>query len=278
MSVLPQFTVAAEVLLDGVGLHTGKTGRLRITPSERGRIEFLCNGSRIPADLDAVVTTERCTTLGDGKCAVATVEHLLAAMSAMGVSSAEVAVEGPEIPALDGSAQGFVNALRSTGTRLLSTQRAVLRLKAPVFLEVGHSSLVALPLDRFRVTVAVRFGHPMVGSQVADIIVEPDTFERDIAPARTFGFLAELPDLDRAGLARGGSVDNALVFLDATTSSPLRFPDEPARHKALDVIGDLALLGAVPLAHIVAVRPSHRLNVEFARLLRQHGEVSDSTT
>jgi UDP-3-O-[3-hydroxymyristoyl] N-acetylglucosamine deacetylase len=234
------------------------------------------NGSHVEAAVDSVTSTARCTTLGANGFEISTVEHLLAALSALGVGSADVRVEGPEVPALDGSALGFVEALREAGTTPLDGRQRILLLRGPVYLERGHSSLLALPSDRFRVTVAVRYDHPMIGSQVADIVVGPEVFEREIAPARTFGFHTELQELARLGLARGGSVDNAVVFLEEATSSPLRFPDEPVRHKALDVIGDLALLGAVPMAHIVAMRPSHRLNVEFARELMKRGELTTS--
>lgn len=276
MLLQPQLTVAGNVRLDGVGLHTGQPSRVTIAPSAGGRIVFVRNGSRVEATLDSVTSTARCTTLGTDGFEVSTVEHLLAALSAFGVYSADVGVEGPEIPALDGSAQSIVAALREAGTAPAGRLQPVLALRAPVYLERGHSSLVALPSDGFRVTVAVRYDHPMIGAQVADVVVGPDVFEREIAPARTFGFHTELQELARLGLARGGSVDNAVVFMEQATTTPLRFPDEPARHKALDVIGDLALLGAVPMAHIVAVRPSHRLNVEFARELMRHGELTTS--
>ncbi|HEY3414568.1 MAG TPA: UDP-3-O-acyl-N-acetylglucosamine deacetylase [Armatimonadota bacterium] len=270
----PQFTVASHVSLEGVGLHTGQPSRLTISPSERGRIAFVRDGERIPAHLDAVSRTQRCTTLGSAETGVSTVEHLLAALSAMNVCGADLHLDGPEVPILDGSAACFVRLLQGAGLRELPGQRRVLRLNEPVWLEDGLSSLLAVPSERFRVTTAIEYTHPMVGRQVADIIVDPGTFEREIAPARTFGFEEELSELARNGLARGGSVDNAVVFLKQHTSSPLRFPDEPVRHKALDVIGDLALLGARPLVHVWAIRPSHRLNIEFARLLAAQGTLA----
>lgn len=270
----PQFTVASHVALDGVGLHTGQPSRLTISPSERGNIAFVRGGERIPALLDAVTRTARCTSLGTSEGGVSTVEHLLAALSAMNVSGADLHVDGPEVPIMDGSAVGFVRLLRRAGLREIPGQRRVLRIAEPVWLEDGLSSMLAVPSEMFRVTIAVDYTHPMVGRQVADIVVDPETFEREIAPARTFGFEEELGELARKGLARGGTVDNALVFMERHTSSPLRFPDEPVRHKALDVIGDLALLGALPLVHVWAIRPSHRLNIEFARLLLAGGSVA----
>jgi UDP-3-O-[3-hydroxymyristoyl] N-acetylglucosamine deacetylase len=213
-----------------------------------------------------------CTVLGDDTgVTISTVEHLLAALSAFAVTGAEIAVTGPEVPILDGSAAKVVQALRCTGLRRLPGERATLTFSGPVWLEDGASSMLALPADTFRVTAAAAYAHPLIGRQVVDFAVAAEIFEHEIAAARTFGFEHELEELSRRGLALGGSLDNALVFMEDGSAGPMRFPDEPVRHKALDVIGDLALLGALPLAHIIAVRPSHRLIVEFARLLQQHG-------
>jgi len=158
----------------------------------------------------------------------------------------------------------------------LSGSRRVLRLSSPVWLEENGSHLLAVPSDRFRVTAAIRFEHPLVGTQISDVLVDAGTFEHELASARTFGFESELEELARRGLALGGSLENAVVFFNDKTSTPLRYPDEPVRHKAVDLIGDLALLGAMPQAHIFALRPSHRLNIEFARRLRQNGVVSEA--
>jgi UDP-3-O-acyl N-acetylglucosamine deacetylase len=274
MSSHPQFTVASRVTLEGVGLHTGQTGRVQISPSERGEVDFIRDGIRIPARADQVTQTARCTMLGGADHGVSTVEHILAALLGLGIGSADVCLEGPEIPVLDGSAAPFAHALREAGRQALPGERRCLPVEHPVWISEKGSSLIALPSDEFRVTVAVEYPHPLVGRQLADFVVTPETFEREIAQARTFGFEHELEELARRGLALGGSFENALVFLDHGTSSPLRFPDEPVRHKALDVIGDLALTGALPLAHVIAVRPSHRLNIEFARVLLQHGKIT----
>jgi UDP-3-O-[3-hydroxymyristoyl] N-acetylglucosamine deacetylase len=238
-----------------------------LVPSESGRIAFARDGHELAADLDCVSSTARCTTLAAGGVEVSTVEHLLAALSALAVTSVTVEVEGPEVPILDGSAAPFTRALRCA-VRRLPGERATLKLAAPVWLEHGASSFLAVPAADFRVVTAVDYPHPLIGRQVADVVVSPETFEHEIAPARTFGFEHELEELIARGLARGGSLDNALVFMNDGGATDRRFADEPARHKALDVIGDLALLGALPLAHVWAVRPSHRLNVEFARMLR----------
>lgn len=252
-------------------MHTGEPSRVRIVPSENDHLAFVSNGNRLPAVLDQVAHTSRCTTLGATPFQVSTVEHLMAALSAFSIAGADLYVEGPEVPILDGSAAQIVRLLREAGLRRLPGTRRVLRLSHPVWLEEGTSSLLAVPSDHFRLTTTISFDHPMVGRQITDVVVDPESFERDIAPARTFGFEEELVELERNGLARGGSIENALVFRRSSTTSPLRFPDEPVRHKAMDVIGDLALLGALPLTHIFAIRPSHRLNIEFGRLLARHG-------
>jgi len=276
MHGLSQNTLAAPVTLEGVGLHTGKPVRVVISPSEERHISFLRDGTRIRADLDHVEQTSRCTSLGHNGAGVATVEHLMATLSAFGVTSADLSVDGPEVPIMDGSAREFVRSLRGVGLLSLSGTRRVLRLHSPVWLEDNGSQLLAVPSDRFRVTAAIRFEHPLVGSQITDVTVDAGTFEHELASARTFGFEDELEELARRGLALGGSLENAVVFFNDRTSTPLRFPDEPVRHKAVDLIGDLALLGAMPQAHIIALRPSHRLNIEFARRLRANGVVSET--
>lgn len=275
MSSHQQYTVASPISLEGIGLHTGRPGRVHISPSDRGEIAFVRNQGRISAHVDHVSQTARCTMLGEGEQGVSTVEHLLAALLALNVGSADIGLVGPEVPVLDGSAAGFVEAIRCAGLRALPGKRRLLRLSEPVWISEGGSHLIAIPDNAFHVTVAVEYSHPMIGRQVVHFAVDPETFEREIAPARTFGFEHELEELARRGLALGGSIENALVFLDGRTASPLRFPDEPARHKALDVIGDLALIGALPMAHVWAVRPSHRLNIDFARILLRHGTITE---
>jgi len=274
MSLHPQFTLASHVTLEGVGLHTGQTSRVGISPSDRGEIAFHRNGDRIPAVVQHVTQTARCTMLGSGDMAVSTVEHLLASLVALDISSADIRLEGPEVPVLDGSAAGFVESLRCAGLRALPGERRALRVTEPVWLSDNGSHMLAIPCEGYRLTVAVEYPHPLIGRQVVDLVVTPESFERELAPARTFGFEHELEELARRGLALGGNIENALVFMDASTTSPLRFPDEPARHKALDVIGDLALTGALLKAHVMAVRPSHRLNIAFARLLLEHGTLT----
>lgn len=269
MSSHPQFTVAERVTLDGIGLHTGADAQVTLTPSDAGHIVFQRDGRETVARAENVSATQRCTTLGQGGAAVSTVEHLLAALSALSVTSVEVEVSGPELPILDGSAAPFVRAIECAGLRRVPGERTVLRLAAPIWLEEGESSLLAVPSSCFRVTTAVDYPHPLIGRQVVDTVIDATTFGRELAPARTFGFEHEVHALLERGLARGGSFENALVFMDDGTSTPPRFADEPARHKALDVVGDLALAGALPLAHIIAVRPSHHVNVAFARRLTE---------
>lgn len=275
MSSHQQYTVASPISLEGIGLHTGQPGRVHIYPSDRGEIAFVRNKGRFPAHVDHVSQTARCTMLGEGEQGVSTVEHLLAALLALNVVSADIGLDGPEVPVLDGSAAGFVAAIRCAGVRALPGVRRQLRLSEPVWISEGGSQLIAIPDNGFRVTVAVEYPHPMIGRQIVDFKVDTETFEREIAPARTFGFEHELEELARRGLALGGSIENALVFLDGRTASPLRFQDEPARHKALDVIGDLALVGALPMVHVLAIRPSHRLNIDFARVLLRHGTITE---
>ncbi|HPU86722.1 MAG TPA: UDP-3-O-acyl-N-acetylglucosamine deacetylase, partial [Candidatus Latescibacteria bacterium] len=242
MQGLSQYTLAAPVTLEGIGLHTGQPVRVVISPGQDRHISFVRDGTRIRADLDHVEQTSRCTSLGHNGAGVATVEHLMATLSAFGVTSADLCVDGPEVPIMDGSAREFVRSLRGVGLLGLSGSRRVLRLSSPVWLEENGSHLLAVPSDRFRVTAAIRFEHPLVGTQISDVLVDAGTFEHELASARTFGFESELEELARRGLALGGSLENAVVFFNDKTSTPLRYPDEPVRHKAVDLIGDLALL------------------------------------
>lgn len=274
MSAHPQYTVASSVTLEGVGLHTGQSSRVGIWPSDRGALVFHRNGDRIPAHLLHVSQTARCTTLGGAENGVSTVEHLLASLDAMDITSAEIRMDGPEVPALDGSAARFVESLLDAGRRALPSARRTLSISEPVWLSDNGAHMLALPAPHYRLTVAVDFPHPLIGRQVVDVVLSSSSFARELAPARTFGFAHELEELARLGLARGGSIENALVFTEDAITTPLRFPDEPARHKALDVVGDLALIGARPLIHLIATRPSHRLNIAFARLLIQQGTMT----
>ena len=268
-------TLARPVTVAGVGLHTGAAVKTTLVPATRpgaGVVFRAAGGSEeIPALAANVCDTSRCTVLGTGAARFSTVEHLLSALAGLGVTDLSVEVDGPELPIGDGSALVWVESVRAAGLVSLGQGAAPLTLAEPVIVYGEKNAFVAAyPSDAVRFTVATQFDHPLAGTQVARW--EPSraqAYQDFIAPARTFGFDFEVEALRAAGLARGGSLDNALVVYADHYSSPPRFPDELARHKLLDLIGDLFLVGRPIVADVVAVKPSHRLNVALARRLQE---------
>lgn len=265
-----QHTLRDVLTFEGVGLHTGAPGRVRVRPQVAGGgLRFrLEGGPAFPAHAEHVVETRRATVLGSGERSVSTVEHLLAALFAMGVANASIDVEGPEIPVMDGSSAAFAEAIAKGGLVDQHAVRQSLRVDRPLVFHDGEALLVISPGDSFRVRFAVDYAPP-VGAQFIDATIDPDYFIRDIAPARTFGYLHEVEALRAAGLARGGTLDNALVFAPDGPLTALRWPNEVVRHKVLDLIGDFALLGAWPLCDIVSVKSGHRLHAKAAMALRE---------
>jgi UDP-3-O-[3-hydroxymyristoyl] N-acetylglucosamine deacetylase / 3-hydroxyacyl-[acyl-carrier-protein] dehydratase len=269
-------TVAGPVEVTGTGVHSGETARLILHPdtSPRG-LRFqrtdLEGAAEIPANLDHVVGTDLGTSLGlDETNRVLTVEHLLAALVAAGVTSTRIELDGPEPPILDGSFRPWLDAIEAVGTAELEGEVPVLRLRRALHLDAGDgTSYVVAPAAGFALDATIAFDHPSIGRQVAGWEFDASTFREQIAPARTFGFSAEAEVLRERGRALGSSLENTVVLDSEGVRNPegLRFPDEFVRHKAGDVIGDLALLGMRIEAHVVAHRPSHRGNVELARML-----------
>lgn len=267
-----QQTLANPFLLEGVGIHTGAPSRIVVHPAEpdTGR-RFEVGGVTIPARADFVVDTARCTTLGHAGVRVSTIEHLLSALHGCGIDNARIEVFGPEIPILDGSAQPFVEAIQAVGIQTQDRPARLVRLTEPIEVREGTSHLQAAPSDTFALEVRTEFGNWPEGEAVASAQVGSefaDSYATGIAPARTFAFQQEVEALLAAGLAKGGSLDNALIITPPETfSTPLRVPQEWCVHKLLDVIGDLALLDARPCMHIMALRPGHRLNVRLAETI-----------
>jgi UDP-3-O-[3-hydroxymyristoyl] N-acetylglucosamine deacetylase len=264
-----QHTLRDVLEFEGVGLHTGVQGSVTIRPQVAGSgLRFrLAGGVTFPAHANHVVETRRATVLGSGEATVSTVEHLLAALFAMGVDNAAIEVEGPEIPVLDGSSATFAEAIAKVGLVDQHAPRATFTIERPMVVRDGEAMLVVAPSDAFRVRFAVDYAPP-IGAQFIDATIDPDYFIREIAPARTFGYLHEVEALRNAGLARGGTLDNALVFAPDGPMTPLRWHNEVVRHKTLDLIGDFALLGAWPLLEVVSVKSGHRLHAKTANELR----------
>lgn len=253
-------------------MHTGACARVTLNPAAPGEgISFvrsdLPGWRTIPARTAYVTRTARCTVLAHRDAEVSTVEHLLAALWAMGIDNATIEVDGPEIPILDGSALPFVRAIEQVGTIAQDRPSPRLAVSLPRWVQHRRAWLIALPAAEFWVSAVYEHPHPAVGRQEATFPVTPEVFAREIAPARTFGYLAEEAELRERGLARGASLENALVIGESGYLAPLRFPNELARHKLLDLLGDLALLGARPSMHVMAVRAGHGTHHRLAEEL-----------
>jgi UDP-3-O-[3-hydroxymyristoyl] N-acetylglucosamine deacetylase len=268
-------TIGRELRFRGKGIHSGKVVDMALKPSDSGRIVFRRTdaGGREIA-LGATATgTRNSSFIGTEDFRIETVEHLLAALSAFGVDSLLVEIDGAEIPILDGSALPFAEALSGAGLRSVGPARKILKVLTPFRLENGEASLEVLPHPGFRIEYRVEFDHPAIGIQKADIEVTRDAFVAGIAPARTFGFLKDVPELQRRGLALGGSLANALILDDKeVVNGPLRFPDEFVRHKVLDLIGDLYILGCPVAGHFKARKAGHALHLKTVAHLIEHPE------
>jgi UDP-3-O-[3-hydroxymyristoyl] N-acetylglucosamine deacetylase len=268
-------TVARELNFRGIGIHSGKVVDLALKPSDSGAIVFKRADREGPGlALDPRATGARNSSfLESGDVRIETVEHLLAALHAFGVDSLLVEISGAEIPILDGSAQPFADALADAGTRPAGPGGRVLRVRAPFSVSDGAASLEVAPDDGLRIAYVIEFDHPAIGTQAAEFRVTAETFRAEIAPARTFGFLKDVPELRRRGLSLGGSFANALVFDDEKlVNGPLRFPDEYVRHKILDLVGDLYLLGVPVRGSFKARKAGHALHIKAVRHLLDHPE------
>lgn len=254
-------TLVRPVELQGVGIHTGKPCRVRILPRELPGLVLRTGEATVVLGVRAVDSTERRTQVAG----VLTVEHLLAALWVAGVTAGELVVEGGEVPAGDGSALPFWNAVRRVGTRDLDAERPVVAVREPVWVTDGDRLCAALPSAGLRVTYVVPLRDRP--AQAVDVQVDEESFERELAPARTWGYAEEAGGLWAQGLALGASESNTLVLEAGGYRNRPRFADEPARHKVVDLLGDLALLGAELRAHVVAVGAGHGTHVALARAL-----------
>ena len=277
MTVWPEsyddsWTLAQPVVRSGIGLHSGQTTTVTLRPWDQPGFFILDDApGSAPVRLEPsqVRDSQLCTTLDFGARRVATVEHLLAALAGCGLSHVAIELSGDEIPLLDGSALGWVEAIAEAGLQRAATPRpAAPELQQAVVLHRGASVITATPADRFQLIGVIDFPQPAIGRQQFSIALTPQAFVDEIAPARTFGFRDQVEQLRAAGLIQGGALDNALVCDgDHWLNPPLRFPDEPVRHKLLDLIGDLALVG-FPQAQVLVYRGSHGLHTDLAAALQ----------
>ena len=274
--MLRQRTTRKAVSIAGVGLHSGRITRLTIRPASAGTgIVFRRIGhglgDLVAATVANVVDTRLATTLGRGDTRVATVEHLLAAFAGLGVDNALVDVAGEELPVMDGSAAPFVRLLRAAGVKEVPAPKRFLRVLREVTVANGGAVAKLQPYDGFRVEYTMEYDHPFFDGrpQYATVDFATATFERDVSHARTFGFLADVAKLQAAGLALGGGLDNAVVLDDdgIINEGGLRYRDEFAKHKILDVIGDLYLCGHPIIGAFTGHRSGHTTNNALLRKL-----------
>lgn len=271
---MPQTTLGGTVPLKGISLHSGEDVHMELRPApEETGLVFHVHAEDgvhvIPLRPEAVSTTELATTVSDGAVSVSTIEHILAALYGLCVDNVELHVFASEVPILDGSASLVAEAVQKAGIRAQSAHRRVARIARPFAMAKDGKSIEAAPGHGFRVDYTIVFPHPAIGEQRLALDITPESFAREIACARTFGFLREVEYLRSRGLARGGSLENVVVVGDAgvVNEGGLRFPDEFVRHKILDFIGDMAMFGT-PLRGAFTVRCSgHSWNNAFLRAL-----------
>ncbi len=276
MSIWPDdyeggWTLVSPVSREGVGLHSGKQAIVRILPSEKAGFHLSwINKINKPLKLsvEQVRNSQLCTTLDLGGYRLSTVEHLLAACAGCGLTHVHFEISGEEIPLLDGSSKCWVEAIEEAGIIATGTPREPIpKLTRPLVFYRGGSVITATPADKFSLVGSIDFSYKAIGKQMFAIEMSPKKFVKEIAPARTFGFLDQLDQLKKSGLIKGGALANALVCDgDSWLNPPLRFKDEPIRHKLLDLIGDLALVG-FPKAQVLVYKGSHALHSDLAAAL-----------
>ena len=260
-------TVQRPVEARGVGLHSGVPVTVRILPAPpasgivfiRSDLDYFS----VPASSKYVARVSYATSLMRQGVLISTTEHLLSVFYSMGVDNACIEIDNLEVPILDGSGLPFVELIQKAGLRHYRRKRRYLRVRQPIAIQDRGRRITVLPCDRFRLTCQIDFGHPLVGRQEIEMEVTPERYSAEISPARTFGFEYELDQMRNMGLIRGASLENAVCFTRTGILNPagLRFPDECCRHKALDLIGDLALIGRPLLGHVIAERAGHAMHV-----------------
>lgn len=270
--VILQKTIRREVLFHGVGLHTGKhaTVKLKPAPRDTGIVFYrMDRGALIRANITSVTDTAFATTIGFNGVKIKTVEHLLSVVSALGINNLFIEVDGPEIPIMDGSSTNLAGLILDAGVAKQGKEMPVMKIRRPVVYEDAHARIVALPYEGRRISYYIHFDHHLLGEQELTIDITEKAFITEVAPARTFGFLKDVETLRANGLAKGGSLENAVIVGDTgiLNATGLRFKDEFVRHKILDAIGDLALLGFPIEGHIVLEKAGHTANINFLRKL-----------
>lgn len=265
-----QKTISEELIFEGRGLHTGRhvVVRMKPAPMDSGIVFFRTDkGAFISANVNSVSETAFATSLGSNGTSIKTVEHLLAAVAGLDIDNLIIEVDGPEVPILDGSSAGFVEMILGAGISLQSASRSYIKVLRPVLFKDGKAEISALPYEGRKLTYHIHYDHRLLKNQTMTLELDGNVFAKDLAPARTFGFLKDVEHLRSLGFAKGGSLDNAVILSDNGVINPsgLRFKDEFIRHKMLDFIGDISLVGFPIQGHLVASRSGHMANVRFLK-------------
>ncbi|MCU1257778.1 MAG: UDP-3-O-[3-hydroxymyristoyl] N-acetylglucosamine deacetylase [Bryobacterales bacterium] len=277
-------TIQRPVEISGIGLHSGVAVKIRVAPAPVSTgLVFLrsdLGNFPIPALWRHVARVSYATSLMRQGVLISTTEHLLSTFYSLGIDNAYIEIDNLEVPILDGSGQPFVELIREAGVRHYRRKRRYLRIRRPISVEDRGKRITILPDDTFRLTCDVHFDHPLVGKQALEMEVTPERYAERIAPARTFGFEYELDAMRNMGLIRGASLENAVCFDRETVLNPggLRFADECCRHKALDLIGDLALIGKPLLGHVIAERAGHAMHAALVTRIMSDPSVYEILT
>ncbi|MGL5543926.1 MAG: UDP-3-O-acyl-N-acetylglucosamine deacetylase [Cetobacterium sp.] len=273
-------TLNKEVQYNGVGLHKGEEIKMKLVPAQNGGIVFkrvdLEEGKNtILMSLENTFDLTRGTNLrNEFGAAIYTIEHFLSALYIAEITDLVIELDGNELPIGDGSARVFIDVIESVGVKELEEDIEEIRIDAPINLTVGDKHIVALPFDGYKVTYTIKFDHTFLKSQMLEVLLDMESYKKEIANARTFGFDYEIDYLKKNNLALGGTLDNAIVVKKDGVLNPsgLRYEDEFVRHKILDLIGDLKVLNKPIRGHIIAIKAGHALDIEFAKLLKKQEE------
>lgn len=267
-----QHTIGKDVTYKGLGLHSGMPVTMTMHPAAPGtgiifKRSDLPGGPEVPAQSRYITNTLRATTLEKGEATVFTVEHVLSALYALQIDNCVIEMDSPEPPVGDGSAKTFCDMVEEAGIETQDEMIPILTLDTSAAVYEDNKFITALPYDGLRITFTSINPHLLLGTQMRDVVIDHDSYMKEIAPARTIGFTWELEAMRKMGLGKGGTLENAVVYSETECLSQLRFPDELVRHKILDILGDISLVGPLH-AHIIAVLGSHKLNAELSEKLQ----------
>ena len=267
-----QHTIGKDVTYKGLGPHSGMPVTMTMHPAAPGtgiifKRSDLPGGPEVPAQSRYITNTLRATTLEKGEAKVFTVEHVLSALYALQIDNCVIEMDSPEPPVGDGSAKTFCDMVEEAGIETQDEMIPILTLDTSAAVYEDNKFITALPYDGLRITFTSINPHPLLGTQMRDVVIDHDSYMKEIAPARTIGFTWELEAMRKMGLGKGGTLENAVVYSETECLSQLRFPDELVRHKILDILGDISLVGPLH-AHIIAVLGSHKLNAELSEKLQ----------